>query len=85
MVQQHTFNFLSEQLTLLLFHPKGVRHSIEMLISAFACLDRSGLIYPSILLFNIIQCSHSIFNNYVCVFQFGVDHQKQNISNTDDF
>ena len=32
--------------------------------------DRGGLIYPSNLLFNSIQCSYSIFN--MCVFQFGV-------------
>ena len=31
----------------------------------FQCLDRGGLIYPSNLLFNIIQCSYSIFN--MCV------------------
>ena len=53
-VQQHTINFLSEQLTLLFFHPKGRRYSIDMLICAFACLDKGGLIYPFILLFSIL-------------------------------
>ena len=64
-VQQHTLNFLSEQLPLLFFYPKGRGYSIDMLICAVACLDRAGLIYPSNLHFNIIQCSYSLFN--MCV------------------
>ena len=52
----------------------------------FQCLDRGGLIYPSNLLFNIIQCSYSIFNMGVsssleCSF-IKVDNQKQTIVNT---
>ena len=37
----------------------------EQHLDYFQCLDRDGLIYPSNLLFNIIQCSYSIFN--MCV------------------
>ena len=52
----------------------------------FLCLDRDGLIYPSNLLFNIIQCSYSIFNMCVsssleCSF-IKVDNQKQTLVNT---
>ena len=52
----------------------------------FQCLDRGGLIYPSNLLFNIIQCSYSIFNMCVsssleCSF-IKVDNQKQTLVNT---
>ena len=47
----------------------------------FQCLDRGGFIYPSNLLFNIIQCSYSIFNMCVsscleCSF-IKADNQKQ--------
>ena len=31
----------------------------EQLLAYFQCFDRGGLIYPSNLLFNIIQCSYS--------------------------
>ena len=47
-VQQHTLNFLSEQLTLLLFHPKGRRYSIDMLICAFAWYHKSSACYLQI-------------------------------------
>ena len=52
----------------------------------FQCLDRGGLIYPSNLLFNITQCSYSIFNMCVsssleCSF-IKVDNQKQTLVNT---
>ena len=47
-VHQHTLNFLSEQLTLLLFHPKGSRYSIDMLISAFAWYHKSPACYLQI-------------------------------------
>ena len=44
-VQQHTLNFLSEQLTLLFFQPKGKRYSIHMLICAFAWYHKSPACY----------------------------------------
>ena len=47
-VQQHTLNFLSEQLTLLFFHPKGRRYSIDMLICAFAWYHKSSACYLQI-------------------------------------
>ena len=47
-VQQHTLNFLSEQLTLILFHPKGKRYSIDMLICAFAWYHKSPACYLQI-------------------------------------
>ena len=52
----------------------------------FQWLDRGGLIYPSNLLFNIIQFSYSIFNMCVpsslgCSF-IKVDNQKQTLVNT---
>ena len=52
----------------------------------FQYLDWGGLIYPSNLLFNIIQCSYSIFNMCVsssleCSF-IKVDNQKQTLVNT---
>ena len=47
-VQQHTLNFLSEQLTLLFFHPKGRRYSIDMLICAFAWYHKSPACYLQI-------------------------------------
>ena len=46
-VQQHTLNFLSEQLTLLFFHPKGRRYSIHMLICAFAWYHKSPRLLPT--------------------------------------
>ena len=58
----------------------------EQRLVYFQCLDRGGLIYPSNLLFNIIQCSYSIFNMCVsssleCSF-IKVDNQKQTLVNT---
>ena len=63
----------------------------------FQCLDRGGLIYQFNLLFDIIQCSYSIFNMCVsssleCSF-IKVDNQQALvntieqyiISNSDDF
>ena len=47
-VQQHTLNFLSEQLTLLFIHPKGRRYSIDMLICAFAWYHKSPACYLQI-------------------------------------
>ena len=47
-VQQHTLNFLSEQLTLIFFHPKGRRYSIDMLIYAFAWYHKSPGCYLQI-------------------------------------
>ena len=47
-VQQHTLNFLSEQLTLLLFHHKGRRYSIDMLICAFAWYHKLPACYLQI-------------------------------------
>ena len=44
-VQQHTLNFLSQQLTLLFFHPEGRRYSIDMLICAFAWYHASPACY----------------------------------------
>ena len=44
-VQQHTLNFLSKQLTLLFFHPKGRRYLIDMLICAFAWYHKSPACY----------------------------------------
>ena len=54
--------------------------------NSYQYLDRSGLIYPSNLLLNIIQCSYSIFNMCVsssleCSF-IQVDNQKQKLVNT---
>ena len=92
-VQQY-LNFLSEQLTVLFIHPEGRKYSKDMLICAFACLNRGGFIYPYILLFNIIRCSYSIVN--MCVssslessfIKFENQIQtlvEQYISNTDGF
>ena len=46
--QQHTLNFLSEQLTLLFIHPKGRRYSIDMLICACAWYHKSPAYYLQI-------------------------------------
>ena len=65
-VHQHILNFLSEQLTLLFFHPKDRRYSIDMLICVFACLDRGGLIIYLIcvlILFNV----HTVSLICVCL------------------
>ena len=47
-VQQHTLNFLSEQLTLLFFHYKGRIYSIDMLICAFIWYHKSPACYLQI-------------------------------------
>ena len=67
---------------------------MDMFVCAFACLNRGGLIYLSILLFIDIQCSHSIFNKLSSSeYSFiKLDNQKQTlvsiieqyISNSDD-
>ena len=51
----------------------------------FQCLDRRGLIYPSNFLYNIIQCSYTIFNmcassSFECLF-IKVDNRKQTLVN----
>ena len=56
-VQQHTLNFLSEQLTLQFFHPKGRRYSIDMLICTFAWYHKSPACYLQI---NKLLCLPSV-------------------------